>query len=91
MGGDRGDLRLLKPALDRAGQQLEGVHGCPGASLQPAPEIDGAGARHHVPHAVGEDGVGEDRRGAGAVADGVARTLGGLADHLRARGSRPGP
>ena len=38
----------------------------------------------HVAHAVGEDGVRQDGRGAGAVADDVAGLLGRLPQHLRA-------
>ena len=53
-----------------------------GAAVETPLEIHRAGARHHVPHAVGEDGVGQDRRGAGAVAHRVAGALRGLADHL---------
>ena len=57
----------------------------PGAAIEPPLEIYRAGSRHHVAHAVGEDGLGQDRRGARAVAHGVPGALRGLPDHLRAQ------
>ena len=55
-----------------------------GAAVEAALEVDGAGAGDDVAHAVGEDRVRQDGRGAGAVADHVAGLLGRLAQHLRA-------
>ena len=52
--------------------------------IQSALEIDGAGAGHDVTHAVGENGVRKDGRGAGAIADDVAGSLGSLTKHLGA-------
>ena len=54
------------------------------AAVEAALEVDRAGAGDDVAHAVGEDRVGQDGRGAGAVADHVAGLLRGLAQHLGA-------
>ena len=53
-------------------------------AVEAALEIDRARPGHDVAHAVGEDRVRQDGRGARAVADHVAGLLGGLAQHLRA-------
>ena len=62
-------------------QRLDGDTGAP---IEPALDVDGAGARHDVIHAVGEDRVRENGRRAGAVADGVTGPLRCLAKHLGA-------
>ena len=66
------------------GQCLQRLDGTLGAAIQSALEIDRAGAGDDVAHAVGEDRMREDGRGAGAVADHVAGPLGRLPQHLRA-------
>ena len=81
--GDRGDLRLLLARLDRPRQSFQVIDGGLGRPLEATFQVDGAGAGHHVAHAVGEDGVRQDDRRAGAVAHGLAGLLGGLPQHLR--------
>ena len=82
--GDGRDLRLLESAADRSGQRPERCHHRADAAVEPALQVDGAGAGGDVADAIGEDRLGEDRRGARAVPHGVAGALGGLAHHLRA-------
>ena len=84
VSGDGRDLGLLESAVDGPGQRPERCHHRADAAVEPALQVDGAGARDHVADAVGEDRLGEDRRGARAVAHGVAGALGGLPHHLRA-------
>ena len=84
VGGDRGDLGLLLAGVDRPRHSLERLDRHRQPAVDAALEVDGARARGDVAQALGVDGVGEHRRGAGAVADGVAGLLGRLAEHLRA-------
>ena len=84
VGGDGGDLRLLQAALDRPRLLAQGLHRPAGPAIEPALEIDGAGARDDVAQPLGVDGVREHGGRAGAVADGVPGALGRLADHLGA-------
>lgn len=52
-------------------------------SNEPTLRVDGAGAGDHVPDAVREDGMREDSRGAGAVANNIASLFRRLPEHLR--------
>ena len=81
---DGRDLRLLLPLLDRPRQSLERLDGGLGGTIQTALDVDGTGAGHDVSHAVGKDGVRQDRRRARSVTDVLAGLLGGLAQHLGA-------
>ena len=59
--------------------------------VQSAFEIDGAGTRHDVTHAVSEDRVCEDGRGAGAVTDHVPGFLRRLTKDLGSEDSLQDP
>ena len=70
--------------LDRTrhGTQRLDRHAC--GPVQSALEIDGAGSRDDIAHAVGKDGMGEEGRCAGAVTDNVAGFLRRLTKNLGA-------
>ncbi len=57
----------------------------PGGAVQTALDVDGTGTGHNVSHAIGKNGMGEDRGRAGSVTDVFASFLGGLAQHLGAK------
>ena len=58
-------------------QRLDGT-------IQTTLDVNGTGAGHDVSHAVRKDGMGQDRRCTGSVANVLAGLLGGLAQHLGA-------
>ena len=64
---------------------LQSADHCLCGAVEAALQIDGARAGHHVSKSVGEDGIGQDGRRAGAVADDVASLFRGLPHHLRAQ------
>jgi len=70
-------LELLALLLEVLDHDLDGL-------VQPALEHHRVGPRRHVLHPLGEDGVGQDGGGGGAVARGVLGLLGHLLDELGA-------
>jgi hypothetical protein len=78
-----GHLLLLAMALHRPRQRPERLDRRFGAAIDAPLQVDGAGAGGDVAHAFGQDGVRQNGRGRGAVADGVAGALGGPAQQLR--------
>jgi hypothetical protein len=80
---DGGDLLLLALALDRSRLRAQHLDDHSHPAVESALEIDGTRAGRDVAHALRHDGVREKRRGGGPVAHGIARPLGGLAEHLR--------
>ena len=57
MGGDGGDLSLFLARLDRTRQRAQRLDRRFQPAVEPALDIDGAGARHDIADAVGENGV----------------------------------
>ena len=65
--------------------RLQRLDGALRAAIEAALDVDGAGAGDDVAHAVGEDGMRQDRRRAGAVADHVAGLFRRLTQHAGAK------
>ena len=79
-----GHLRRFLAGLDRTRQRFQGFDRAFGRPIEAALDVDCAGAGHHVAHAVGENGMRQDCRGAGSVTNHVAGLLRRLAEHAGA-------
>ncbi|MEY9883432.1 hypothetical protein ABIA43_004966 [Bradyrhizobium sp. USDA 328] len=88
---DRGDLDLFRPGLHRLRHGVQGGDGGLRPAIEAAFEVDRARAGDDVPDAVRKDGMGQDGRRAGAVADDIAGFLGGPAAAPGRPGSLPRP
>ena len=85
MRGNGADLSLFLARLDRARQRAQRLDRALGRAIEAALDVDRARAGDHVAYAVGEDRVGQDRRGARAVADHFAGLFRRLPQHPRAQ------
>jgi SAM-dependent methyltransferase len=86
VGADSGDLAEVFLALALDGHGVDGLGGGDGGLVDAALQVDGVGAGGHESKTFGEDGLGEDGGGGGAVAGLIGGLLGDFVDHLGAHG-----
>ena len=85
MCGDCTNLRFFLPCCHWPGKGAQRFDRPLGRTVQSAFDVDGARAGNHITDTVSENCMGQDRRGAGPVADHVTGFFGGLTQHPRAQ------
>ena len=84
VGGDRRDLDSLLVVRHGSRELLQASHDCVERAIESALQVDRARAGGDIPHAFGKDRRGQQRGRRRAVADHLARALGGLPNDLGA-------